>query len=41
MVKIYFKRILAETMTINNVPPKWRAQVQEMIDAQEGVSENV
>ena len=35
MVKIYFKRIIAGLMTINEVPELWRAKVKELIDATE------
>ena len=32
MAKIYYKRIKAGIMTINDVPERWRAVVQEMLD---------
>lgn len=32
MAKIYYKRIIAGRMTIDEVPTRWRANVQEMID---------
>lgn len=32
MAKIYYKRIIAGRMTIEEVPERWRAKVQEMID---------
>lgn len=34
MAKLYYKRIKAGIMTIDEVPAKWRKQVQEMIDAE-------
>lgn len=33
MVKIYYKRIKAGIMTIDDVPELWRAAVQKMLDA--------
>ena len=35
MAKIYFKRVVARLMTIDEVPELWRSKVQEMLDAQE------
>ena len=35
MAKIYFKRVIARLMTIDEVPELWRAQVQEMLDVAE------
>lgn len=32
MAKIYYKRIKAGLMTIEDVPERWRAAVQEMLD---------
>ena len=32
MAKIYYKRIKAGLMTIEDVPTLWRAQVQSLID---------
>ena len=32
MAKIYYKRIKAGIMTINEVPERWRAEVQRMLD---------
>lgn len=32
MAKIYYKRIKAGLMTIDDVPLRWRAQVQRMLD---------
>ena len=34
MAVIYFKRIKADLMTIEQVPPLWRAQVQTLLDAE-------
>ena len=34
MAKIYYRRILAGIMTIEDVPERWRAQVQEMLDGE-------
>ncbi len=31
MAKIYYKRIIAELMTIDDVPSKWRAAVEAML----------
>ena len=33
MAKIYYKRIKAGQMSITDVPTKWRAEVQAMLDA--------
>lgn len=32
MAKIYYRRIKAGLMTIDEVPERWRAAVQEMLD---------
>lgn len=32
MAKIYYKRIKAGIMTIDEVPERWRATVQAMLD---------
>ena len=32
MAKIYYNRIKAGIMTIEQVPERWRAEVQRMID---------
>lgn len=32
MAKIYYKRIIAGLMTLEDVPSKWRAQVREMLE---------
>jgi len=33
MAKLYYKRIKAGQMTIEQVPEKWRETVQELLDA--------
>jgi len=35
MAKIYYKRIKAGLMTIEEVPARWREAVQEMLDNDE------
>ena len=35
MAKIYYNRIKAGIMTIEEVPGRWRAQVQALLDADE------
>lgn len=35
MAKIYYKRILAGIMTIEDVPTKWKNQVAKMLEALE------
>lgn len=35
MAKIYYKRIKAGIMTIDEVPERWRASVQAMLDEDE------
>ncbi len=35
MAKIYYNRVKAGKWTIEQVPARWRAQVQEMLDADE------
>jgi len=32
MAKIYYRRIMAGKMTIEDVPERWRAEVQAMLD---------
>lgn len=32
MAKIYYRRIKAGEITINDVPMRWRAAVQELLD---------
>ena len=34
MAKIYYRRILAGIMTIDEVPERWRAEVQALLDAE-------
>jgi len=36
MAKIYYRRIKAGLMTIEDVPERWRAAVQEMLDNDDG-----
>lgn len=33
MAKIYAKKIKSGTMTINDVPARWREEVQKLLDA--------
>lgn len=33
MAKIYYKRIKSGIMTINEVPERWKAAVQALLDA--------
>ena len=33
MAKIYYKRILNGQMTLDEVPEKWRKQVEEILEA--------
>lgn len=35
MAKIYYRKIKRGEMTIDNVPERWRAQVQALLDADE------
>lgn len=35
MAKLYYKRIKAGVMTIDDVPERWRAAVQALLDADE------
>ena len=35
MVKIYYRRIKAGEMTLEQVPERWRAAVKELLDADE------
>jgi len=35
MAKIYYKRIKAGIMTIDDVPLRWRQSVQDLLDADE------
>lgn len=32
MARLYYKRIMAGVMTIDDVPVRWREAVQELID---------
>ena len=32
MAKIYYRKILAGEMTINDVPVRWQTEVQELLD---------
>lgn len=32
MAKIYYKRILAGLMTIDDVPDKWKSQVEKLLE---------
>ena len=34
MAKLYYKRVKAEIMKIDEVPSKWRTQVQKMLEAE-------
>ena len=34
MAKIYYRQVKAGKRTIEEVPERWRAQVQELIDAE-------
>lgn len=36
MAKIYYKRIKAGEMTIEDVPARWRDQVKAMLDEDDG-----
>lgn len=40
MAKIYYKRIIANLMTINDVPEKWQSEVQAMLDEASTSAEN-
>lgn len=33
MAKIYYKKIKAGSMTIDEVPARWREEVQKLLDA--------
>jgi hypothetical protein len=35
MAKIYYRKIKREEITIDDVPGRWKAQVQALIDAEE------
>lgn len=34
MAKLYYKRLKAEIMTIEDVPTLWRTQVQKLMDTE-------
>ena len=34
MAKIYYRRILAGLMTIDDVPDRWKEAVQELLDGE-------
>ncbi len=34
MAKLYYKRLKAELMTIEDVPTLWRTQVQKLMDTE-------
>lgn len=34
MAKIYYKRIAAGEMTLDDVPSRWRAQVEKMLEGE-------
>lgn len=34
MAKIYYKRIIAGEMTLEDVPPRWRAQAKKMLGSE-------
>lgn len=36
MAKIYYKRIKAGAITIDDVPERWKAEVQALLDQDEG-----
>lgn len=36
MAKIYYRRIIAGLMTIDEVPARWHEQVQKMMDKGQG-----
>ena len=40
MAKIYYKRIKAGIMTIDEVPARWREAVQALLDEDEGEGTN-
>lgn len=35
MAKLYLRKIIAEEMTIDDVPERWREEVQVLLDAVE------
>lgn len=40
MAKIYYRRIIVGIMTIDEVPERWRAAVEELLEADEEEEEN-
>ena len=36
MAKIYYRRIMAHEMTIDDVPARWRAQVRALLEEANG-----
>ncbi|CCY18283.1 uncharacterized protein BN782_01791 [Eubacterium sp. CAG:786] len=34
MAKIYYKRIVAGEMTLEDVPERWKAQVKKMLESE-------
>jgi hypothetical protein len=34
MAKIYYRRIMAEIMTIEDVPARWQKEVQALLDGE-------
>ena len=34
MATIYYKRIVASKMTLEDVPERWRAQVEKMLESE-------
>ena len=37
MAKIYYRRILAEEMTLEEVPDRWKEEVQALLDGKVGL----
>jgi len=38
MAKIYYRKIIAGEMTIEDVPARWREEVQALLDGGQGLS---
>ncbi len=38
MAKIYYRRIIDGAMTIDEVPERWKAEVQALLGTQEGTA---
>lgn len=36
MAKIYYRKIIADEMTLEEVPERWRAEVQALLDCEYG-----